>query len=176
MNVNELIKVAAPHFSITKEGELSRDSVPFKSKTRQPKLGVGFDHINGNGYKQFNHSQTRGIRNVKIQSHRMIYYLTHKSIPHQVDHIDNDRSNNHPTNLREASPTENSRNQSSHKDSSSKYLGVSWYKGRGKWRCVIHTKGKQIFIGAYYSEREAAEAYNVEALRLFGEFANVNEF
>jgi hypothetical protein len=54
-------------------------------------------------------------------------------------------------------------------------LGVSWYTRIGKWTAQIQKNKKKIFMGYFENEHEAAIAYNVKAVELFGEFANLNK-
>ena len=57
----------------------------------------------------------------------------------------------------------------------SKYVGVSLKKGRKKcWRATIFYHNKQIYLGIYYTQEEAALAYDKKAIELFGENARVN--
>lgn len=60
------------------------------------------------------------------------------------------------------------------KDSSSKYVGVSFSKQREKWISVIKYSGKLIRIGSFLTEKEAALAYNAKAIEFYGESANLN--
>lgn len=59
---------------------------------------------------------------------------------------------------------------------SSKYKGVNYYKNKksNQWRARIKIFRKEIHIGYYDSEIEAALAYNIKAVELFGEFAVLN--
>jgi len=41
---------------------------------------------------------------------------------------------------------------------SSKYKGVSWNKGKGKWRVMFNFQGPTFFIGYFADEIEAAKA------------------
>lgn len=43
-----------------------------------------------------------------------------------------------------------------------------------KWRAKIKVNGKTINIGTYEFAKDAAKAYDVEALKYFGEFAYLN--
>lgn len=61
-----------------------------------------------------------------------------------------------------------------HNGSTSNYLGVSWFKRDSCWRGWIKHNGKQIHLGYFDTEVEAAKAYNEKAIELFGEFANLN--
>ena len=91
-----------------------------------------------------------------------------------VDHIDNDRSNNHVENLRWATAQENGMNRTCHQPHSSKYKGVGWHKSISKWRAQIRFNYKSIHIGSFYDEKYAGRAYNLKAIQLFGEYANLN--
>jgi hypothetical protein len=94
-----------------------------------------------------------------------------------VDHIDNDRVNNHHKNLRSATDSENSMNQKkTNKATSSIYKGVSFHKPLQKWLVHIRTNGKVQHLGLFGNEREAAEVYNAAAIEHFGDFAKLNEF
>jgi hypothetical protein len=97
-----------------------------------------------------------------------------------VDHIDGDKLNNMRSNLRLATRSDNEANKKKRrthggKAPSSRYKGVSKPKNRN-WRATISKDKKQIALGSYETEREAAEAYNKAAIELFGEFAVINEF
>ena len=47
-------------------------------------------------------------------------------------------------------------------------------KNRKKWTAKISANGKQINIGTFINEIDAAKAYDVYALQLHKEFANTN--
>ena len=44
------------------------------------------------------------------------------------------------------------------------------------WRATITWERKQIALGKFADEKEAAKAYNKAALHYYGEFAFINEF
>lgn len=94
-----------------------------------------------------------------------------------VDHKDGNGLNNQRSNIRICTHGENCRNVSPVKNATSKYLGVD-LAGRPKnrrWRAAICHDGKRKHIGHFDTETEAAEAYNIEAIRLHGEFARINK-
>lgn len=96
--------------------------------------------------------------------------------PHEhVDHINGDRLDNRRANLRVATQKENVRNRTSHAGSTSGYLGVSFDRGKNRWRAQIRPDGQRIHLGWFRDEWEAAEAYNDAAREHFGEFASLNE-
>lgn len=90
------------------------------------------------------------------------------------DHIDGDGLNNQRLNLRQSTKSQNNMNTNKGQGYSSKYKGVTWDKARKKWKCGIKINGKQIFIGRFIEEDDAALAYNQKASELFGEFSRLN--
>lgn len=91
-----------------------------------------------------------------------------------VDHKDHDGLNCQKENLRICTHKENQRNVRSHKDSTSKYLGVCWHKKKKKFEVRVRVEGKNIRLGYFFNETEAAKAYDVAAKKHYGEFANLN--
>jgi hypothetical protein len=78
-----------------------------------------------------------------------------------IDHIDHNGLNNQKSNLRICTHQQNMANNSSRKNSSSKYIGVyfeSWSKRKKKWRANISVNKKHINIGLFFTEEEAAIA------------------
>lgn len=115
-----------------------------------------------------------GKYSAKIKMHRMILKLTDSKI--LCDHIDGDGLNNQKSNLRIANRTQNARNRSANKNSSSKYIGVSAHTqhGKTKWCARIQKGEKQKYLGIFETQQEAAIAYDNAAKILYGEFAKIN--
>jgi hypothetical protein len=93
-----------------------------------------------------------------------------------VDHRDHDGLNNRRDNLRWATPSQNLQNARKGPNTSSHYKGVSFDKSRRScpWHAAIKAAGVYRNIGRFTTEEEAAFAYDVAALRHFGEFACTN--
>jgi hypothetical protein len=90
------------------------------------------------------------------------------------DHIDRDYRNNHRANLRLATPQQQSRNQDISVKKGTKYKGISLYRN-GKWRVQIaDSNGKNIHIGYFTDEEEAARVWDKVAKVYHGEFAVLN--
>jgi hypothetical protein len=56
----------------------------------------------------------------------------------------------------------------------SRYIGVSWASATEQWRAQIGHHYRNIYIGQFSNERRAAEAYDLEAIKLHGERARIN--
>jgi hypothetical protein len=102
-----------------------------------------------------------------------------KTDARQIDHIDHDIYNNRRSNLRPASHSDNFGNQRKRqtyagRQTTSKYKGVHKIRDKNRWIAQVTYKGEVKFRGAFSNEVEAAKAYNREALKVFGEFANLN--
>ena len=82
-----------------------------------------------------------------------------------VQHISGDALDNRRANLRLATPSELQRGKRHGwarrrpaPNISSQYLGVSWHKRNAKWLAKIQVNRKQIHLGCYATELDAAHA------------------
>jgi hypothetical protein len=94
------------------------------------------------------------------QASRVIYALAYGTDPGRkdIDHIDGDRSNNHPSNLRAVPHYLNSHNRSTGRDNFSGVRGVSWQKQVEKWIATIKVNKKPIYLGVYADIEDARAA------------------
>lgn len=91
-----------------------------------------------------------------------------------VDHINGDSLDNRKFNLRTCTNQQNSRNSKKQNNCSSKYKGVCWIKQRNKFLAQICINYKQVFLGYYDDEIEAAKSYDEAARKGFSDFAALN--
>lgn len=106
--------------------------------------------------------------------HRVVFFLHSGLWPDMVDHKDGDTFNNHPSNLRAATASQNSMNRRRAINNTSGYKGVTYRKDIDKYTARIQFGGKTRSLGFYNSAEEAGKAYDIAATLLFNEFANVN--
>jgi hypothetical protein len=108
-------------------------------------------------------------------AYRLIYALHHSisliDVPGQVDHRDGDHTNDCPTNLRAATPAQNSANQPIARRNTCGFKGVTWNKARKKWQACIKVHGKSHYLGLFARPEDAHAAYMAAAKLHFGEFA-----
>ena len=111
-----------------------------------------------------------------VRSHRW-YALKGRLLPpdaKQVDHEDGNGINNQRHNLRPATTSQNAANRR-RVASVRKYRGVHWREDRRKFRAIIKVNGKNLQVGYFTNEEDAARAYNAAAVQHFGEFAKLND-
>jgi len=103
--------------------------------------------------------------------HILVYLVENGfEAPDQIDHRDHNRSNNHISNLRACSCSENRGNVDLRKDNTSGYRGVYSNKRDQNWKAQITVNGKVIHLGSFTDILEAAATYEAAALKHFGKF------
>lgn len=111
-----------------------------------------------------------GIRGKTTYMHREIMG-TPKG--RDTDHINSDSLDNRRSNLRIVTTSQNMMNQRKTRGTS-KYKGVCWYRAGNKWMAYINLNGKRKYLGFFHTEDDAANAYNLAAMALHGEYARLN--
>jgi hypothetical protein len=102
-------------------------------------------------------------------------YMTGEWPTTGMDHKDQDSTNDRWENLRPATQTQNLANARIRSDNSSGSRGVSWHRGKMKWRAYVTLNGKQFFCGYHYTVEEAKQARDAKALLLHGEFTRFDD-
>ena len=92
-----------------------------------------------------------------------------------VDHINGNSLDNQRHNLRLCTNQQNHWNMRKHRNATSQYKGVCWVTRTRKWLAQIEVNGRNMRLGSFTDEREAARAYDVAATKFFGEFARLNK-
>lgn len=110
-------------------------------------------------------------------AHVIVFEMFFGEVPKgfDIDHVDRNKSNNRPMNLRLASRSENKFNAPAYVTNKLGVRGVSYHKRVGKFAAGIRVDGKSIHIG-YFDDVESANiAYSRYASRVRGVFANAVE-
>jgi hypothetical protein len=101
----------------------------------------------------------------QLYAHRLAWlYMTGRWPVDQIDHRNEDRSDNRFCNLREADNAQNNQRSKARRDSRTGVLGVSWHKRGQKYVAQIKHRGASIYLGMYDSidaakaARQRAEA------------------
>ncbi len=127
-------------------------------------------HKGGRTYYAERHPPAQNGKQQIVCMHREILQLP-KGV--HADHRSGYGLDNRRTNLRPATLQQNQFNRRL-QGGKSKYKGVVWHKGAKKWQAQIRFNSKEIYLGLFRSEVDAAKAYDKAAKKLFGEFVRTN--
>jgi hypothetical protein len=110
-----------------------------------------------------------GVR--QLMAHRIIFCMFYGYMPSHIDHINMDRGDNRPNNLRAATISENNRNRRANKTSTTGFKGVSFNKATGKFQARIGFEKKYYQLGSFDTPELASIAYRNAAEKYHGKFA-----
>lgn len=121
-------------------------------------------------------------RNITINGKHACQYLHHFILNYVkvtgkriiTDHINHNGLDNRKINLRLCTFSQNRMNQIPYKDRTSIYKGVDFYSSRNVFRTRIVFNGKHKHVGYFKNEIDAAKAYDINAKKYYGEYANLN--
>lgn len=96
-------------------------------------------------------------------AHRLAWCYMHGDWPDaEIDHINGDKTENHISNLRQATRKQNMENRVQPIGASG-YRGVCWLEANQKWRANIVHNRKNIYLGLFSTAEEASAAYREAA-------------
>lgn len=125
------------------------------------------------GYKTANGYYQVKINSCAYLNHRIIFAIYNNTInfnDKQIDHIDNNKINNNPINLRLANNSENQHNKGKSKRNTSGEKNIFLVKTNNKYRCTIRHRDKNIHIGIFNTLQEAVLARDLKIKELIGKF------
>ena len=91
-----------------------------------------------------------------------------------VDHINGQGTDNRQKNLRLATSMQNAWNRDRNKNNTTGYKGVTFEKGRNKFRAQITVHGKSINLGRYDKPIDAALVYDQAVRQFHGQYGCTN--
>jgi hypothetical protein len=91
-----------------------------------------------------------------------------------IDHINGNRLDNRKENLRVCTQSQNLQNATKRSGTSSTYKGVHFVFAKNKWQARINLAFGAVHLGYFSVEEDAAKAYNLAAIKHFGNFARLN--
>jgi hypothetical protein len=121
-------------------------------------------------------SNTFFNKKIRYKVHRIVYAISNSEDclnDSCIDHIDGNRLNNNPKNLRTATVSQNLLNRGKQKNNSTGHKNITFSKRRKKYICKIQIRRKQIHIGEFDTLEEAIEKRDIEGKKLVGEFFKI---
>jgi len=106
-----------------------------------------------------------------VHLHRLITTASYGLV---VDHVNGDVCDNRRANLRITDLTGNAMNRTANRGGHSTFKGVAQASRSTKWRAQIHVSKRQIYLGLFETEVDAALAYDAAAREHFGNFGTFN--
>lgn len=120
--------------------------------------------LNDQGYQQVNYYDPNTGARLSFKAHRIAWFIVHGRLPDgDIDHINQNRSDNRIENLRDVSRSINQRNSSLRSTNRSGVSNVWWNRQEGKWQAGVGVNNKKHYIGLYSDLDEAEKA--VKAFR-----------
>jgi len=102
----------------------------------------------------------------RLVAHRVAYTIFHGSSPEgEIDHSNGNRRDNRIANLRDVSSSENRRNGSLSRRSSSGITGVTFNTQKRRWKAHITIGNTNLHLGYFATKDEAAQARRDAARR-----------
>jgi hypothetical protein len=115
------------------------------------------------------------IMGIPFLANRLAYVIMMGVWPtYEVDHYNNDPTDDRWDNLRHATHAQNGRNQKRPKNNTTGYKGVVKRKYNGRYQASIGVGNKRIILGTFDTAEQAHEAYCKAAAELHGEFARTS--
>jgi len=130
-------------------------------KKRPSTLVKAGDEAGGKGADGYWRLQLKGKA---WKLHRVIYVLTHGEVAREldVDHVDRNKDNNHPSNLLQKTCSQNNLNKA-------KRLAKYTTRRGNRWESYFHSPltRKYVYVGSYNTEQEAHIAAVARRLELY---------
>lgn len=163
-SIDELVSKIIERFTCDKyTGDVLR-----RTASNRGPAGDKVGHKMKNGYLAVT---VPGLRR-KVYVHQIVWLLIHGEWPPllglEIDHIDRDRTNNRPENLRLVTGQLNSHNNGSHPRGSNRLRGASAYNHDGlvRFRAQLRVSGKRYCRNGFHTPEEANAWYTETKLAL----------
>ena len=146
----------------------AKNGVLIRRITRAPNAQKG-DVVGSKDSKGYLHVNICG-RFYRV--HRIVFFMHYGYEPEiHIDHVDGDRLNNRPENLRPATDQQNAGNMGPPRHNTSGYKGVYRHSRGRKWCAQLKRSGDTVYLGWFDTPEEAYAAYTAAARQHFGEHA-----
>ena len=146
--------------------------VSSNGKVRNKRTGyILKNSVNNIGYEQVVLSEYGFSKNIKV--HRLVAEAFLKNIHNKpcIDHIDGNKLNNHASNIRFCTKSENGMNRMNlNSNNTSGHVGVNFDKSTNQWKAYIRVNSKKMHLGRFDTFEEALKVREDAEDVYFGEF------
>ena len=105
------------------------------------------------------------VLNKSYYTHRIAWLMYYGEWPkNQIDHINQDPTDNRIENLRDVTHAENHKNKTLQTNNTTGYVGVYFYKSRNKYTAEARVNGVRKHLGYYDTVEEAAAVRAVASI------------
>ena len=132
-------------------------------------------NLNTDGY-YIVYTNTINDKVTRFKAHRIVYAIANNTNNFQnlqIDHIDCNKLNNNPQNLRLATNRQNQYNRGKPNNNTSGHKNIYFHKKLKKYTCSIRINKKQTHIGIFDSLESAIEARDKKIKEIAGEFFKI---
>lgn len=100
-----------------------------------------------------------GDRRFSLGAHTIAWVISRGNVPeHEIDHINGERADNRPENLRDVPRAINNKNLRKPSNNTSGVSGVYWNKAANRWQAYCRVDRRIRYIGIFSSIDDAAAA------------------
>ena len=136
------------------------------SRNNNIKIGQEAGMLRPDGYKRVN------IDKKNYYLHRLIFIYHNGFISDEIDHIDNNRSNNKIENLRIATRSQNTLNCKINSRNTTGIKGITFDKDKFKYRPYLSVNGKRLYLGCFDFLDDANQELQKARIKYHKSFAN----
>lgn len=162
MTYRELLEKAASHVSynpqtgsmkwMVRNGE-GRDVKRWNSRYAGKEVGT----LDDKGYRRILMRFGKEVV-FRVRVHQLAWFIVNGQQVGEIDHINQNKSDNRIANLRDVPKTLNQRNGTRKGNNTSGHPGVTWHKQHKKWCAQAFFDGRHHHIGLYDDIEDAAVA------------------
>jgi hypothetical protein len=114
------------------------------------------------------------VDGVQVSLHNVVWLLFNDELPEAIDHVNGDKYDNRPENLRAADKQRNEANTGPRRNNKTGFKGVRLHSQNGIYTAQVNVGKTQIYLSSEKTPEDAAMVYNWAAYEWYGPYAKLN--